>query len=138
MRSYRLVLSPVIDEIPRLLDWVETCCGDANVTTEITGKIALALEEAAANAIHHAFPGTPPPHRLEVALAIDAERVVAELTDNGRPFDPFTAAAADTASTLEEREAGGLGIHLMRHMMDRVVYRRVDGENRLLLEKTRT
>jgi anti-sigma regulatory factor (Ser/Thr protein kinase) len=138
MHSYRRVLSPVIDEIPRLLDWAETCCGDAGVTVEITRKIALALEEAAANVVHHAFAGTPRPHRLEVALVIDRERVVAEVVDNGQPFDPTAAAEPDTTSRLEEREAGGLGIHLMRRMMDRVDYRRVAGENRLLLEKTRT
>jgi anti-sigma regulatory factor (Ser/Thr protein kinase) len=137
MRSHRLVLSPVIDDIPRLLDWAETCCGSAGVTIDVTGKMALALEEAAANVIHHAFPETPPPHRLEVTLAIDGERVVAEIVDNGRPFDPSTAAEADTTLPLEERDAGGLGIHLIRRMMDRVAYRRIDGENRLLLEKAR-
>ena len=137
MADHRLVLAPDIAEIPRLLDWVETCCGDAAVAHETVFKLTLALEEAVANVIHHAFAGAAPPHRVEVDLAIGADRVTAEVVDNGRPFDPSAAPEPDRNLPLEQRDPGGLGIHLIRRMMDRVDYSRVDGENRLRLEKTR-
>jgi len=137
MPTHHLVLSPEIDEIPRLLDWVERCCAEAGVDGGAVAKLSLALDEAAANVVNHAFSKAPPPHRFEVTLAIDADRITAELVDSGPAFDPLAAAEPDTASALEERDAGGLGIHLIRRMTDSVTYRRVDGENRLRLEKTR-
>jgi len=138
MADHRLALTPDIAEIPRLLDWVETCCGDAAVASDTVFKLALALEEAVANVIHHAFAETPEPHRIEVELAIDANRVSARVIDNGRPFDPSAAPEPEASIPLEHRDPGGLGIHLIRRMMDRVDYRRVGGENRLRLEKMRT
>jgi anti-sigma regulatory factor (Ser/Thr protein kinase) len=137
MVDHRLALAPDIAEIPRLLDWVETCCGDAAVAHDTAFKLALALEEAVANVIHHAFAATPPPHRIAVELAIDAARVSALVIDNGRPFDPSAAPGPEANVPLDRRDPGGLGIHLIRRMMDRVDYRRVAGENRLRLEKAR-
>jgi len=137
MPSHHLVLVPEIGEIPRLLDWVEKCCAEAGVDEGVVAKLSLALDEAAANVIDHAFSETPPPHRFEVTLTIDTERIAAELVDNGPAFDPLTAAEPDTAAAVEERDAGGLGVHLIRRMMDSVTYQRVDGENRIRLEKTR-
>ncbi|HWD59883.1 MAG TPA: ATP-binding protein [Stellaceae bacterium] len=137
MVEYRLVLQPDIAEIPRLLNWVEACCGECGVVDDASFKLALALEEAAANVIHHAFAAAPPPHRLAVELTIDADRVVALVSDNGRAFDPTAAPAPETNGPVEERDPGGLGIHLIRRMMDRVAYQRIAGENRLRLEKAR-
>ena len=138
MVDHRLALAPDIAEIPRLLDWVETCCGNGAVAEDTAFRLALALEEAVANVIHHAFADMPPPHRIEVELAIGADRVSALVIDNGEPFDPSDAPEPDTTLPLEQRDPGGLGIRLIRRMMDRVDYRRVAGENRLRLEKART
>jgi anti-sigma regulatory factor (Ser/Thr protein kinase) len=137
MPSYHLALAPDIAEIPRLLDWVEACCGAAGVSSGNARKLALVLEEAAANVINHAFAEKPPPCRLSVNLAVDASRVTAEIIDNGKAFDPSQAPEPDCALPLASRDPGGLGIHLIRKMMDQVDYRRVDGENRLRLEKAR-
>jgi anti-sigma regulatory factor (Ser/Thr protein kinase) len=107
------------------------------VVGDVVFKLTLALEEAVTNVIQHAFTGRPPPHRIEVALAIDAERIIAEIIDNGHAFDPSAAPEPDRAAPLEARDPGGLGIHLIRRMMDAVDYRRVAGENRLRLQKKR-
>jgi anti-sigma regulatory factor (Ser/Thr protein kinase) len=100
-------------------------------------KLALVLEEAVANVINHGLPGSPPPHHLAVRLEIDADTVAAEVIDNGRPFDPTTVPDPDLASSLEERQLGGLGIHLMRELMDGLDYRRLGDRNTLRLHKTR-
>jgi anti-sigma regulatory factor (Ser/Thr protein kinase) len=136
--DYRVSLAADIAEISRLLDWVETCCGEAGVTGDAAFKLALVLEEAVANVIHHAFADMPPPYRIAVELAIDADRVCALVIDNGRAFDPSIAPDANTDLPLEQRDPGGLGIRLIRRMMDRVAYHRVAGENRLRMEKMRT
>ncbi|HVH81929.1 MAG TPA: ATP-binding protein [Stellaceae bacterium] len=137
MANSRLALAPDIAEIPRLLDWVETCCSNAGIDTDVAFKLGLALDEAAANVIQHAFRDMPPPHHVAVELSIDTDRVVAEVIDNGPAFDPCAAPEPDKDAPLEDRDPGGLGIHLIRKMMDHVEHRRVAGENRLRLEKRR-
>jgi anti-sigma regulatory factor (Ser/Thr protein kinase) len=135
MADYHIALQPDIAEIPRLLDWVETCCGEGGVGTDIALKLALALEEAVANVINHGFQDVAPPHRIDVRLDIAPGRLVAEIVDNAAPFDPTSAPRAETDLPLDQRDPGGLGITLIHAMMDGVEYRHVDGENRLRLEK---
>ena len=136
MASYELCFPPQVSEIPRLIDWVEACCGDAGVTDQVSFRLALAIEEAATNVIGHAFAGLPPPHVITVRLDISPQLLVAEIIDNGHPFDPTAVPPPDLTLPLEQRTPGGLGIHLMRSMVDRLQYRRSGGQNRLRLEKS--
>jgi anti-sigma regulatory factor (Ser/Thr protein kinase) len=137
MEFDELQLEPLLSEIPRLIEWVEARCAASGVGGEIAMKLALALEEAVANAINHGLPGSPPPHRLAVRLGVDADTVAAEVIDNGRPFDPTAVPDPDLKSSLEERQLGGLGIHLMRELMDGLDYRRSGDMNILRLRKLR-
>lgn len=135
MAAHELRVEPQVSEIPRLIDWVEACCGADGLADEVTFKVALALEEAVVNVISHAFAGLPPPHLITVRLKITLASVAAEVIDNGHPFDPTGLPDPDLLLPLDRRDPGGLGIHLMRRMMDRIQYRRRDGHNRLRLEK---
>ena len=72
-----------------------------------------------------------------VRLDIDADSVAAEVIDNGRPFDPTSAPPPDLSLPLEQRPPGGLGIHLMRELMDGLDYRRSGDSNILRLRKAR-
>ena len=137
MQSDELRLEPLISEIPRLIEWVEARCALAGVAGEIAMKLALVLEEAVANVIHHGLPGSPPPHRISVRLDIGADSVAAEVIDNGRPFDPTGTPPPDLSLPLEQRPPGGLGIHLMRELMDGLDYRRSGDSNILRLHKAR-
>ncbi len=137
MASHEQDVEPQVGEVSRLIDWVESCCAAEGLAEDLTFKLTLALEEAVANVISHAFLGLPPPHSIKVRLDITAQSVSAEIIDNGRPFDPTAAPDPDLSLALEERSPGGFGIHLMRGMMDRVDYRRGDGNNILRLEKAR-
>jgi anti-sigma regulatory factor (Ser/Thr protein kinase) len=137
MQSDELRLEPLPSEIPRLIEWVEARCAAAGVAGEVAMKLALVLEEAVANVIHHGLPGSPPPHRITVRLDIGEHSVAAEVIDNGRPFDPTGAPRPDLSLSLEQRQPGGLGIHLMRELMDGLDYRRSDDSNILRLHKAR-
>jgi serine/threonine-protein kinase RsbW len=137
MAGHRLSLNPDVGEIPRLIDWVEHCCGEAGVASDLSFRLSLALDEAITNVIGHAFAGQAPPHRIEIELDIADASVVATVTDNGRAFDPSIAPEPDVSLPLEQRDPGGLGILLIHRMVDRVAYRRVGGENQLRLEKSR-
>jgi serine/threonine-protein kinase RsbW len=137
MAAHVLRVEPQVSEIPRLLDWVEACCGAEGVGDEIRYKMMLALEEAVTNVINHAFAGLPPPHLIQVRLDITAELFAAEVTDNGHPFDPSSAPDPDLTLPLEQRNPGGLGIYLMRNVTDRLHYTPGANGNILRLEKAR-
>ena len=137
MASYELGVKPDVCEVPLLIDWVESCCGKEGLAEEFTFKMTLAIEEAVMNVIANAFAGLPPPHSIKVRLDITAQSVAVEIIDNGHPFDPRNAPDPDLSLPLERRNPGGLGVHFMRSMMDRLHYRYTDGNNIFRLEKAR-
>lgn len=97
----------------------------------------LALEEAVVNVMTYAY---APDAQGELTLeAIADQRVLTFiLTDMGVPFDPTAKEDADTTLGVEERPIGGLGIFLVRQLMDTVDYQRADGRNILTLTKQLT
>jgi len=137
MASKELRVEPLVAEIPRLIDWLEAGCAAEGLAEDATLQIALAVEEAVSNVVNHAFAGLPPPYLIIVRLDITSQLVAVEIVDNGHPFDPTTAPDPDVSVSLEGRSPGGLGIHLIRGMMDRIRYRRDDDNNILRLEQVR-
>ena len=93
----------------------------------------LALDELITNSVNYGFDGVAEP-RIEITLWISGRLLVLTITDNGRRFDPTERARPDLSSPLEDRPAGGLGLHLVRTFADRVTYQFTEGENRLTLE----
>lgn len=91
----------------------------------------LSLEELFMNVAMHgtADPGSPP--RVRVCLRRDGDRVELNFRDRGTPFDPLTLPSPDLSDDLDARTVGGLGVFLVREMMDEVEYRREDGWNSL-------
>jgi serine/threonine-protein kinase RsbW len=94
----------------------------------------LALEEVFMNIVMHgAQPGMA--SSVEVSLALADDGLTMTVEDNGPLFDPLTVPAPDLTSSLAERPVGGLGVFLVRQLMDAVSYSRVDARNRLTMSK---
>jgi sigma-B regulation protein RsbU (phosphoserine phosphatase) len=97
-------------------------------------KMNLAIEEAVVNVMNYAYPAGE-----EGTVTIDAKADGTTLTfviiDNGTPFDPTAKGEVDTTLSAEERGIGGLGIHLIRQLMDSINYERNNGRNVLTLVK---
>jgi len=104
------------------------------VPAPIRRSVSVALDELLTNTISYGFAGR---EGGEVAIAVElgADRLSVTLTDDGKPFDPFGAAAPDTAGSVAERQMGGLGIHLVRRMMDEVSYQRRADRNVVVMAK---
>jgi serine/threonine-protein kinase RsbW len=66
---------------------------------------------------------------------LNREEVIAEVKDDARAFNPLTAPEADVTTPLDEKTAGGLGIHLMRKLMDEIDYQRLEDGNLLIMKK---
>jgi len=104
------------------------------LTPNILHNLNLALEEAITNIISHGY-SDQREHEILVRVRIESEAVIAQVQDDARPFNPLTAPEADVTAPLEERRAGGLGIHLMQKLMDRIEYQRLENGNLLTLKK---
>lgn len=85
------------------------------------GKITLAVDEAVANVMEHAYEGLEPGD-VRVAVRIDDERFIVTVTDKGHQFDPASIAAPDMREHIKMGKRNGLGIFLIRQIMDEINY----------------
>jgi anti-sigma regulatory factor (Ser/Thr protein kinase) len=92
----------------------------------------VALDEALSNILRNGF-ADGAAHRLDVAIVVHGDRLIAELVDDCAPFDPLAVPPPDVGATLADRPVGGLGVHFVRHLMSRVSYTRIGDRNRLVL-----
>jgi anti-sigma regulatory factor (Ser/Thr protein kinase) len=118
-----------IDLLRSMLDWISTCL--VGWDRKSLRKVELASEEALVNIIHHAYQERP--EKIEISVKV-FPKSHAEIVfkDHGPPFDPLQMKAPDCSGRLEDREVGGLGIHLMRQYMDEVRYHRESNCNVLV------
>jgi sigma-B regulation protein RsbU (phosphoserine phosphatase) len=129
-----LTLHNDIQQIHQLETFVEAIALEKNLDPGLALNLNLALEEAVTNVITYAYPkGTD--GLVEIEAVIREKAVGFVITDSGTPFDPTARPDADITLSVEERPIGGLGIHLVRQIMDEVHYDWVDGKNRLTLIK---
>ena len=130
----RIILPNDVQEVPRLAAFVDEVCEEVGFGPADTMQLNLAIEEAVVNVMNYAYPsGT----KGDVTVEASANDVRLKFTviDSGAPFDPTVRAEVDTTLSAEDRPIGGLGIHLVRQIMDSINYERVDGRNVLTLRK---
>lgn len=129
-----LILHNDIQQIPQLADFVETVGQVARLSSSLIMSLNLALEEAVTNVILYAYPEGSD-GLVDIEAIIHKDQVQFVISDSGKPFDPTAAPEADVTLDVEDRPIGGLGIFLVRNIMDSVRYDRVDGKNILTMSK---
>ena len=97
-------------------------------------NLTLVLEEAVVNVINYAYPKEEHEY-IYLSARMHEGSIVLVLTDTGKEFDPTAAPEADVTLSAEDRQIGGLGIFLIRQIMNEVKYERIEGKNVLTLEK---
>ena len=122
-------------ELKKLSAFVEQTCGMAGADQALTMSINLALEEAVSNVIFYAYPKGETGHRITVKFTRHRNDITYTVYDRGIPFNPLAKSDADVTLSAEERGIGGLGIFLVKQIMDRVEYERKGNENILKLTK---
>ena len=125
-----LIMRNDIQQIPTLAEWIE----GLGIPDELNMPINLALEEIVSNVMLYAYPGTHGQVIVEY-IKVNDERIIFTVSDTGIAFDPTKKEEVDTTLSAEERPIGGLGIHLVRQLMDEVHYERIDDKNVLTLIK---
>jgi anti-sigma regulatory factor (Ser/Thr protein kinase) len=105
-----------------------------DIPQAITNDVSVALDEVLSNVIAYGYEQDAE-DQISVKLCYDRGELMVEVEDGGRAFDPLQAPPPDLIAPLHERKVGGLGIHLIRSLMDHVTYDRIGGKNRLRMVK---
>ena len=132
-----LTLPNNIETIPELSDFIEQAAEEASLPPDISMSLNLAIEEAVANVMSYAYPHSTHGDVI-IDLFVTDQQLTIAIIDQGIPFDPTSQVEADTSLSVEDRPIGGLGIYLVRQLMDSINYERIDGKNVLTLIKKLT
>lgn len=123
-----------LTEISQLEPFMEKLSEAYGISPDVQFQLNLALDEALANSINYAYPeGTEGSIILEAEM--EGNMLVLRLMDYGTPFDPTLQGDVDTTLSVEQRPIGGLGIFLIKKMMDDVTYVRQEEKNILTMKK---
>jgi anti-sigma regulatory factor (Ser/Thr protein kinase) len=120
--------------LSRLHDVVVQFCQQHDIHPDTEFKIDLALDEVFTNIVRYGYDDQQP-HEIVVRFKGSRDSVRICVEDDGRPFNPLLAPEVDVNAALSERRAGGLGIHLLRRLLDQIRYQRRPAGNRLILIK---
>lgn len=129
-----IILANDISEISRLYEFIEELGNEFSLSPDIVFNLNLVLEEAVVNVINYAYPKEEH-ESIYLSARMHDGSIILVLTDTGKEFDPTAAPEADVTLSADERQIGGLGIFLIRQIMNEVKYERIEGKNVLTLEK---
>lgn len=127
-----LNLHNTITEVEKLAPWCEQIGEENSLGMPEIFQLNLALEEAVSNVINYAYPeqeGMP----ISLTMSSEDNTLVFTLTDEGIPFNPLESKEPDLSLSAEERPIGGLGIFLVKQLMEKVEYKRAEGKNILTM-----
>ena len=129
-----IILPNDTQEVPKLTAFVDEVCEAVGFSADETSQVKVAIEEAVVNVMNYAY---PPGTRGDVTIEAASNDVRLKFTiiDSGKPFDPTVQAGVDTTLPANERPIGGLGIHIVRQIMDSINYERMGNLNVLTLRK---
>ncbi len=130
-----ITLKNDVKEVEKLGSFVKQVAESLSLDKSLTGRLRLAVEETVVNVMEYAYPqGTT--GDVNIRATSNGRRLKFIISDSGIPFNPTEVTAADTSLSAEERPIGGLGILLVRELMDSINYERINGQNVLTLTKS--
>jgi len=124
-----------LDDIPAIGDLVDSYCRLHGIPERIGFHLRLALDELLTNTVSYGFSQNSHRRAIEIRVQRLPAWLITEVQDNGPPFNPLEAPAPDLLAPMETRAIGGLGIHLVRSVIDQLDYRHHDNCNILQLRQ---
>ncbi len=132
-----LYIATELDELRKVNAAIEELAAEENWAPDVTFQIGLAIEELGVNIVNYGHDDDTN-HEIRIVISSNNEAITIEIEDDGHAFNPLCdAPEPDLNSAVEDRTVGGLGIHLVRSMMDEVHYQRQQNKNCLTLVKRR-
>jgi len=117
--KYRLKLPSQSDNLAVIRDLVTKVATQVGFSNDDVSKIELAVDEACANVIKHAY-GSNSKKLIDVLIKVDAQKLMVVVTDKGKGFNPDDIKLPRMNEYLKEMRVGGLGIYLIETLMDKV------------------
>lgn len=134
-KQKELLIKSRTENLTTVREFVSSAVEEVNIPQDIAGDIVLAVDEACTNIIKHAYKFIPDGD-ITIKLKYSEKKITVEITDQGSPFSPDTVPTPDLKKYFEEKRVGGLGMYLMKSLMDDVHYKSVPGKyNQVLLTK---
>ncbi|MBV7272450.1 ATP-binding protein [Clostridiaceae bacterium UIB06] len=127
-----LFVDAVIDNLDMVMDFVNSELETYDCSMKVQTQIDIAIEEIFVNISSYAY--KPEVGPVTIRVAVDNE-VIIEFEDKGTPYNPIEKIDPDITKSIEEREIGGLGIFMVKKIMDSVEYKNVDNKNILIIRK---
>lgn len=122
-------------ELMRVAEFMESVCDELQLDMHVAMKLQVAMEEMVTNVIFYAYPeGTSAD--ISLTAESDDKELTFILSDTGKPFDPTAKEDADTEINPMDREQGGMGILIVKNIMNEVTYQRLGDVNQLTMKKT--
>lgn len=129
------LLNGDLEAIVDLAERIEVFGEIHRLPPDVIFKVNLCLDELLTNIIQYGFPGCQP-RPILITLRLEQQMLMVEIQDDAAPFNPLENPEPDTTRSILDRPIGGLGIHLVRRMMDGLVYSRENGKNILTMQKS--
>ena len=128
-----LSLSPRMSSLASLAEMIEEFGHSNHIPENSIYLINLEVDELLTNYVTHSLHKVRQ-GRMQLTVRAFADKVTIEMLDSGPPFNPLEASKPDTELGVQERQAGGLGLHFVRTYSDRMDYQCIDGCNRITIE----
>ena len=122
-----------LDDLARVQEDIQAFCATHHVPADVLHDARIALDEVLSNIIRHGYKHGD--CEISVQARVSAEKLLLEVRDRAEPFDPLQSPEPDLQVDFGERPGGGVGIYIVRRLMDCVEYSYECGENRLRLER---
>jgi len=122
VKEFKLRIPSQTDNLELIRYFVGRVAEKVGFDDEDVGKIELACDEACTNVIKHAYNERKQVQSLDIAIKLDYQKLTLVVTDHGKGFDPKAIRIPDMKEYLAELKVGGLGIYLMKTLMDEVDY----------------
>lgn len=130
-----IVVKSTTDNLAQIRDFTRSAAKEIGFSDEITGKIILAVDEACTNIIKHAYKYSPE-GEIIISIRYDNTKFSIAITDCGNHFDPAKVPEPNLTEYYKQKRIGGLGMYLMKKLMDEVNYSTLSGnKNQVILVK---
>jgi serine/threonine-protein kinase RsbW len=122
------------EHLAEVRDFVAAHAEQRGLSQKEISEIRLAVDEAYTNIIKHAYKGDGQ-KQVNIEIGSDASRLWISLIDEGKSFDPSTYSEPDLLKRIKEKKRGGMGVYLIRKLMDQVQYNRKGQKNEIRMVK---
>jgi len=130
----RLVINSDLKHLYLSRHFIREIIRKANLAMSDENKIVLATDEALSNVIQHTYELNKNGY-IDINVSVTSQKFQIHIINNGKNFDPGKTKSKDINKRIKQGKKGGLGIFLMRRVMDEVKYSFKDGQNHLTLIK---